>query len=99
MKRTIRFIKPFAFIDWKAPSGDTFKIPLFQGILKHPLNEELEDILNNYNSIHKYTSTALQKASWPILREFPVSWLKICLKNISLKPARRRALEFLLDLS
>jgi hypothetical protein len=99
MKRTFCFEKPLGTIIWKTPSNEEINIPVFQGILKHLKNEDLQKLLNNYYTIRKYTQEAIKKASWPLLRQFPGSWIRTCMKDLSIPPARREAIEFLLSAS
>ncbi|RKX76125.1 MAG: hypothetical protein DRP87_12780 [Spirochaetes bacterium] len=101
MKRTYHFVKSTASIKYTTPAGEKVEIPLFPGILKHLSVTELHDVLNTSTAIQKYTSEALKSAPWPVLKQFPKSWLKTCLDNTklrsSIRPGRLRALEFLLS--
>jgi len=48
-------------------------------------------------SLLKYSVTALQKAAWPVLRQFPRDWLLLCLPFAHLRPSKERALRYLLS--
>lgn len=71
MKRTYNFEKSLGYVIIKNKTNDEIKIPIFQGILKHPRKEELPELLNNFNTVYKYTIEAIKYASWPLLRQFP----------------------------
>lgn len=97
MKRTYRFVKPTQWVECRLPSGRTVTVPVVPGILKHPLPDQLPELLTRPAAMEKYTTEALRKASWPILAQFPRSWLIECLDRAPMKPSRRRALAFLLS--
>jgi hypothetical protein len=96
VKRTYRFVEAIRFVHCPHPAGGTLTIPVIPGILKHPRVEALPGILVTPGGLRKYTDTALRKASWPVLRQFPLTWLRECMDHTDLPPARRKALEFLL---
>lgn len=96
MKRTYTFAKSEGFVKHILPGGEEIEIPVILGILKHPAKEELFDLLKDKDTILKYTHEAIRKASWPVLRQFPLSWIKICLKDMNLPPGRKKALDYLL---
>jgi len=96
MKRTLRFAKSIGRITCELSPGNEITVPVVPGILKHPRPEELPALLSRPSVVRKYTMLALSKASWPILRQFPRAWLKLCLENARLKHSRRQALMFLL---
>ncbi|NQT93406.1 MAG: hypothetical protein HQ559_11645 [Lentisphaerae bacterium] len=77
--------------------GRSIKVPVIPGILKHPRADQLSALLVKPRVVEKYTAEALRKASWPILRQFSRAWLRECLDRANIKPARRRALMFLLS--
>jgi len=54
---------------------DWVTLPVFAGILKHPHSSDLPSLLQKPEVARKYTKLALEKAAWPILREFPKEWL------------------------
>jgi hypothetical protein len=97
MKRTYRFVRSTRMVSCRLPSGEQVEIPVIPGILKHPPPEVLPEILARPAAMEKYTEEALRKAAWPILAEFPRSWLRECLTRTRMKPSRRRALDFLLS--
>lgn len=97
MKRTYRFVESLGTVRVKLQEGGEVTLPVFPGILKHPTTEELPDLLSRPSVARKYTSLALQKAPWQVLREFPRDWLKSCLTGTSLREGRERALRFLLS--
>lgn len=77
--------------------GKSIKVPVIPGILKHPRPDQLPALLVNPSVVEKYTMEALRKASWPILRQFPRSWLRECLDRAGIEQTRREALAFLLS--
>ena len=77
--------------------GEEIKIPLFPGILKHLSVQDLPKVTKSRSTLIKYTREALKSAPWPVLREFPRSWLLACLAEVEMREGRRRALEFLLS--
>ena len=97
MKRTYRFVKPIRTVECRLPSGQTITVPVVPGILKHPRPDELAEILTRPDAVRKYTIEALRKAAWPILEQFPRSWLIECLDRAPMKEPRRKALVFLLS--
>jgi len=98
MKRTMAFARSLGAVRFEAAPGMVFQIPLFPGIFKHSAPGELAALLSDAAAVRKYTLEALRTASWPLLKEFPRDWLKMCLPHARLLPGRRRALEFLLGL-
>jgi hypothetical protein len=96
MKRTNRFVQSLGVAICLLPSGEEIRVPIVPGILKHPTAEALAKMLEQPDVVRKYTITALQKAPWPVLRQFQRSWLRECLPKAKLDPCRSRALEFLL---
>ena len=97
MKRTVCFVSRIGSVRFEAAPGQTVEIPLFPGILKHPAPGELAGLLRCPAAVRKYTCEALRSAAWPILREFPREWLKVCIPLARLRPGRRQAIEFLLE--
>jgi hypothetical protein len=97
MKRTYHFVKPMQWVECRLPSGRTVTVPVVPGILKHPTPEQLPGILARPAAMEKYTLEALRKAAWPILEQFPRSWLRECLDRATMRPSRRKALTFLLS--
>jgi len=77
--------------------GRSIKVPVIPGILKHPRPDQLPALLVKPSIAEKYTMEALRKASWPILSQFPRSWLRECLDRVRIEPTRREALAFLLS--
>jgi len=97
MRRTLRFAKSIGKTTCELSPGNEITVPVIPGILKHPRPEELPTLLSRPSVVRKYTMLALAKASWPVLRQFPRAWLRLCLENAHVKPSRRRALVFLLS--
>lgn len=77
--------------------GEEIEIPLFPGILKHLSVQDLPKVVESQATLLKYTGEALKSAPWPVLREFPRSWLLACLDEVEMRNGRRLALEFLLS--
>ena len=80
----------------RLPDGRTLTLPVIPGILKHPAPGALSALLVNPDAARKYTLVALRHAAWPVLRLFPVEWLRECLDHAQLTAGRRQALLFLL---
>ena len=99
MNRTYKFVKKSGTVKCSLPTGDVVKLPVIQGILKHPSAENLHSILKNPDAAKKYTIEAIRKASWPVLRQFPKSWLIKCYPEAKVPGNRRAALEFLLNIN
>ena len=97
MKRTLTYVRKSGTVSFQTPRGETIEIPIFYGILKHPSVSQLPGLLNNPAAIRKYTCEALRIAAWPVLKEFPRSWLNICMSQAEIRSNRRRALEYLLS--
>ena len=97
MKRTYRVVKSTQMVECRLPSGMIVTVPVVPGIPKHPLPDQLPEILARPAAMEKYTTEALRKAAWPILAQFPRSWLIECLDRAPMKPSRRKALAFLLS--
>lgn len=96
MKRTYRFVQSLGTVRVELQEGGEVSLPVFPGILKHPTTGELPVLLSRPAVARKYTSLALQKAPWQVLREFPRDWLESCLAETNLREGRERALRFLL---
>jgi hypothetical protein len=98
MKRTSYFAKPEGFVTCHVGRRDMIRLPVAQGILKHPDGAELRRLLRERPQVaEKYTREALKHAAWPILRFFPRSWLLKFLKSTELSSSRRMALKYLLS--
>jgi len=98
MKRTTYFAKPEGFVTCPAGRHGAVRLPVVQGILKHPDGRELSVMLLESHAVaEKYTREALKCAAWPILRTFPRSWLLKLLKTTKVRPSRRKALRYLLS--
>lgn len=91
------FAKSAGSVKFTLPAGNEIEIPIVHGILKHPTGESLRELLRSPGALRKYTFEALRKAPWPILRQFPRSWLKARMKEAHITRDRRRALDFLLS--
>jgi hypothetical protein len=96
MKRTYTFVKKVGSLRYELSTGQEIDIPLFPGILKHLSVGDLTKSLNTPPALLKYTREALKSAPWPVLKEFPRSWLISCMDRAEIREGRRRALEFLL---
>lgn len=96
MKRTYVFAKSMGVVRCMLAGGESVELPVFAGILKHPPASDLPSLLSRQSVAIKYTREALRIAPWPILREFPPDWLRKQLEAASLRPSRRKALEFML---
>ena len=97
MMRTYAFAKSTGTARCVFADGRSVDLPVFAGILKHPEAGELPRLLSQPEVAAKYTREALRIAPWQMLREFPADWLKQHLGSATLRPGRRRALEFLLS--
>jgi len=76
--------------------GRSVAIPVVPGLLKHPSVPDLKALLRQPAVARKYTAEALRRAPWRVLERFPRRWLLELLPGARVRPARRRALEFLL---
>ena len=97
MKCSYDFAVHTEMVTCQLAPGRRIKVPVIPGILKHPHPDQLSALLVQPRVVEKYTTAALRKASWPILRQFSRAWLRECLDRANIKPARRRALAFLLS--
>lgn len=98
MKQTSYFVKPEGFVICTVGRRERVRLPVVQGILKHPDVAELRRLLRQGHHIaEKYTREALKCAAWPVLREFPGSWLLKVLEVTDMSPSRRKALRYLLS--
>lgn len=99
MTRTYRFVKPVGSVNCALAEGSTVRLPVFPGIFKHLPANELFPMLEDEYTARKYTRSALERAAWAVLREFPRDWLIQCLEETSMRQGRRRALMFLLGVT
>ncbi len=97
MRRTYRFVGSVGTVVCVVGPGREVELPVFPGILKHPMVDELRDLLVRPSVARKYTILALRRAPWQVLREFPRDWLEACLPEANLRAGRERALRFLLS--
>ena len=98
MKRTFCFAKHEGFVMSPVGPRERIRLPVVQGILKHPDVAELRSLLRKGPHVaEKYTREALRHAAWPILKEFPKSWLLKVLEVTDMRPSRRKALKYLLS--
>jgi len=97
MRRSYRFVESVGSVRCPLGSGREVVLPVFPGILKHPMVGDLKDLLARPSVARKYTILALRRAPWQVLREFPRDWLEACLPEADLRPGRERALRFLLS--
>lgn len=98
MMRNVTFVKPRGTAVGCTSKGQIINVPLIPGILKHLTLAELEPLLQRPSVLEKYTYEALRWAPWQCLREFPIDWLRVCLAQSDLRPGRRQAIEYLLDI-
>lgn len=96
MKMAYTFAASLGSVECCMPGGELLTLPVVAGILKHPSADMLPVLLSNPDAVFKYSVTALQKASWPVLRLFPREWLLQCIPKANLRPSREKALRFLL---
>ena len=97
MKCSYHFVECTETVACEIAPGKCIRVPIVPGILKHPRPDQLPALLAIPGIVEKYTMEALRKASWPILDQFPRTWLRECLERARLKPSRRQALTFLLS--
>ena len=97
MKRSSQFALSTGNVTCPVPGGGSVLLPVIPGILKHPMPSQLFTLLADVRVARKYTRLALEKASWPVLRQFPPAWLEACLESADLRPGRKQALLYLLS--
>ncbi len=97
MKRSYEFATSIGTATCELSGGASVLLPVIPGILKHPHPGELADLLRNEPVARKYTRLALEKAAWPVLRQFPRSWLLECLPGAQIRPGRLNAIHLLLS--
>ena len=97
MRRTYHFAESTDRVTCELGPGRSVQVQVIPGILKHPRLDQLPALLVRPHVARKYAATALSKASWPVLRQFPRQWLRECLELAPMKPTRREALAFLLS--
>jgi hypothetical protein len=95
MKRTYTFVTAREIVRCNI-DGESIALPVFVGVLKHPTERQLCELLIRPEVARKYTYEALRKLPWPALRQFPHNWLRSCLPASGLQESRRRAVEFML---
>ena len=95
MKRTYSFVTAREFVDCVI-DGQTIALPILVGVLKHPTETQLRQLLREPSVARKYTRAALAKLPWSALRQFPHDWLHVCLVDSDLPPGRRMAIEYML---
>jgi hypothetical protein len=96
MKRSYTFVTAREVVHCDI-DGVSIALPVFVGVLKHPTERQLCELLSQPGVARKYTYAALRKLPWPALRQFPHHWLRSCLSASSLPEPRRRAVEFMLS--
>lgn len=97
MKKTFQYARSSGKIAVRLEDGRQVELPIFPGILKHPTEEQLRELLKKPTVARKYTDKALRVAAWQIIREFDAQWLRERIPKARLRPSRRAALEFLLN--
>lgn len=95
--RKPNFVKITGFAECELPSGNKARLPVAPGIFKHATVEMLEELLQKPAVAKKYTMEALRVAPWPIMREFPHSWLRQHLDEADIRPSRKAAILFMLS--
>ena len=95
MKRSYAFVTARGVIECQI-EGTTVTLPVFAGVLKHPTERQLRELLASPEVARKYTCEALRKLPWRALRQFPHDWLRACIPISRLSEPRRRAVEFML---
>lgn len=96
MKRSYKFVIAREVVRCDI-DGVSIPLPVFVGVLKHPTERQLCELLTRPEVARKYTYEALRKLPWPALRQFPHDWLRACLSASTLSESRRRAVEFMLS--
>src|SRR5215831_21326119 len=96
MKRSYTFVTAHGVVLCDV-DGVSIALPVFVGVLKHPTEGQLCELLTRPEVARKYTYAALRKLPWPALRQFPHHWLRSCLPASGLQEPRRRAVEFMLS--
>jgi hypothetical protein len=96
MKRSYPFVtaREYVCVDI---DGVSVSLPVFVGVLKHPTERQLRELLMRPEVARKYTCEALRKLPWSALRQFPLDWLRACLATSVLPEPRRRAVDFMLS--
>lgn len=97
MRRSDNFAQIMGFVKCPISPGQEIRIPIVQGILKHPTIELLRELLKNPAVAKKYTIESLRRAPWKVLKEFPYSWLKLYIEEADLKPERKKAIVFMIS--
>lgn len=92
----VRYATPRGTAACTLPDGRIVTVPVVAGILKHPAESALPEILSRPDALRKYTVEALRRAPWQVLSKFPGDWLLECLDAAALRPGRRAALLYLL---
>jgi hypothetical protein len=95
MKRSYTFVTAREVVCCEI-EGVSIALPVFVGVLKHPTERQLCELLTRPEVARKYTCEALRKLPWSALRQFPLDWLRACLVVSRLPEPRRRAVEFML---
>jgi hypothetical protein len=96
MKRSYTFVTAREVVRCDI-DGVSIALPVFVGVLKHPTERQLCELLTRPEVARKYTCEALRRLPWPALRQFPHHWLRTCLLASNLSESRRRAIEFMLS--
>jgi hypothetical protein len=96
MKRSYTFVTAREVVRCDV-DGVSISLPVFVGVLKHPTERQLCELLTRPEVARKYTCEALRRLPWPALRQFPHHWLRSCLLASNLPEPRRRAVEFMLS--
>ncbi|MDI6795017.1 MAG: hypothetical protein QME81_19470 [bacterium] len=97
MRRSNNFVQIMGFVECTISSEHEIRIPIVQGILKHPTIELLRELLKKPAVAKKYTIESLRRAPWKVLKEFPYSWLKLSIEEANLKPERKKAIVFMIS--
>ncbi len=97
MKKSYHFVKVTEFAECRLSSDNIIRLPVVPGIFKHATAEMLHELLQKPAVAKKYTIESLRIAPWPVLREFPYSWLKLHIEEAGLRPMRKKAILFMIS--
>jgi len=97
MRKPYRFVEVTGFAECELSDGSKVRLPVVMGIFKHATADMLRELLKKPAVAKKYTIESLRVAPWPVMREFPRSWLMLHLEEAELRPTRKAAILFMLD--
>ncbi|MDM8522818.1 hypothetical protein QUF80_05540 [Desulfococcaceae bacterium HSG8] len=99
MRKPYRFVEVTEFAECELSDGSKVRLPVVMGIFKHATADMLRELLKKPAVAKKYTIESLRVAPWPVMREFPRSWLMLHLEEADLRPTRKAAILFMLNAS